>query len=391
MNALSFDPYDAAFRADPYPAYARLRESEPVHRTEAGTWVLSRYSDCAHALDDSAFGVEPPLEIREARRELTPPPLAVLGETMLFRDPPDHTRLRSIVSAVFTPRAVERLQPRVEQIVDELLTAVDGERMDLVEGFAHPLPVRVICELLDLPEADHEAIGAWSRDLAGVVDIPLDDRTVLDGARAAEALVAYFRDVVAERRRRPGADVLSVLATAGTLTEPELLAVCVQLLFGGHETTQNLIANGALALLRHPEQLKRLRAEPSLLRSAVEEFLRYDGPGQLAGRWTKRPVVIAGRGIGAGEQVLLLLGSANRDPDVFDDPDDLDVGRRPNRHLTFGGGMHFCLGAPLARLEARIAFEALLRRFPRLELATDEPSWRPTLALRGLASLPVAF
>lgn len=391
MNAALFDPYDVAFRADPYPTYARLRESEPVHRTEAGTWVLSRYADCAHALSDEAFGVEPPPEVREARRELTPPPLAVLGETMLFRDPPDHTRLRSIVSAVFTPRAVERLQPRVEEIVGELLSAVDGAHMDLVSAFAHPLPIRVICELLDLPGDDHEAIGDWSRDLAGVVDIPIDDGTVFAGARAAESLVAYFRDLVVERQRRPGKDVLSVLATAGTLTESELLAVCVQLLFGGHETTQNLIANGTFALLRNPDQMEMLRDDPSALRTAIEEFLRFDGPGQLAGRWTKRQVVIGGHELGAGEQILLLLGSANRDPEVFDRPDDLDVRRTPNRHLTFGAGMHFCLGAPLARLEGRVAFEALLRRFPQLELATDEPSWRPTLALRGLASLPVAF
>jgi len=391
VNAVAFDPYDLSFRHDPYPTYERLREADPVHLTEAGTWVLSRYEDCARALNDPDFGTEVPLDIREARRALTPPPLAILSETMLFRDPPDHTRLRSVVSAAFTPRAVEALRPGVEQIVDELLSAVEGDgRMDLVADFAHPLPIRVICELLDLPVEDRDAIGVWSRDLAGVVDIPLDDTTVVAGARAAEALVEYFRRLVPARRRRPGNDVLSALAT-GALEENELLAVCVQLLFGGHETTQNLIGNGMLALLGHRDQLELLRDEPRLMRTAIEEFLRFDAAGQLAGRWSKRPVVIGDRAIEPGHQVLLLLGSANRDPTAFDDPDVLDVARTPNRHLTFGGGMHFCLGAPLARLEARIAFEALLRRFPRMELATDDPSWRPTLALRGLDSLPVTF
>jgi hypothetical protein len=388
-----FDPYDLEFRRDPYPVYRCLRSEDPVHWTEAGAWVISRYRDCSFVLTDLRFGVEAPAEVREARRALSPPSLAVLGETMLFRDPPDHTRLRGLVSTAFTPRAVEAMRPLVEGIVEELVSAVDGRgEMDVITDFAHPLPVRVICEMLDVPPSDRDAVREWSRDLAGVVDIPIDDETVRRGALAAESLIGYFRELLAVRRRRAGSDLLSALVGAeASLTESELLAVCVQLLFGGHETTQNLIGNGMLALLTHRDQLDRLRDDRGLLRTAVEEFLRYDGPGQIAGRWARHDVAIDGHTIEAGGQVLVLLGSANRDPEEFHEPDALDVARTPNRHLTFGGGLHFCLGAPLARLEGRIAIGALVERFPELQLATEAPEWKPTFALRGLARLPVVF
>ncbi len=387
--------FDPAFRADPYPLYRELREHDPVHRLAIGGWALTRYSDCALALTDARFGSESPPAIRGASILPEDHPLIVLGNSMLFLDPPEHTRLRGIVSKAFTRRAVDALAPLVEQLVAELCDAAEVRgKVDLVEDFAYPLPISVMCELLAIPGEDRAGFGQWSRDLAGVVDIPADLGVIARGAKAGEFFIDYFHSLLPLRRADPGDDLLSALIAAedegGRLSHNELLATCVQLVFAGHETTQNLIGNGMLALLANRGQFERLRDDPQLMRPALEEFLRFDSPAQLSVRWTKADVELEGKTIRPGEPVLVFLGAGNRDPAQFEDPDVLDVGRSDNKHLTFGAGVHFCLGGPLARLEARIAIAELVRRFPHMELLDPNPPHRPTLALRGLASLPVS-
>jgi cytochrome P450 len=319
----------------------------------------------------------------------------VLSNSMLFLDPPEHTRLRGIVSKTFTRRAVEALAPRVEALVGDLCDAAAAAGdVDLVDDFAYPLPIAVMCELLAIPDSDVAGFREWSRDLAGVVDIPTDMRVIARGAKAGEWFIGYFHDLIPKRRANPGDDLLSELIAAEDegerLSHDELLATCVQLVFAGHETTQNLISNGMRALLEHREQFDRLRDDATLARPAIEELLRFDGPAQMSARWTKEDVELDGRVLKPGEPILVFLGSGNRDPAQFDDPDDVDITRPDNKHLGFGGGIHFCLGGPLARLEARIAIAELVRRFTDMQLR-EEPAYRPTLALRGLASLRVSL
>src|SRR2546428_6436627 len=318
---------------------------------------------------------------------------------MLVRDPPDHTRLRSLVNKAFTPRVVEALRPHIQDIVDGLLKNVAGQgSMDLVEDFAYPIPVIVICEMLGVPVEDRERFKEWGLAIARGLDtilLPPDSDVPQRSAAARHALGEYFRALIAERRASPRGDLLSALIAAeeagDKLSEDELLATCILLLVAGHETTVNLIGNGTLALLRHPHELRRLRESPGLIASAVEELLRYDGPVQRTARIPSEDVTIGGRTIGKGEMVLPFIGAADRDPAQFPDPDRLDLARTDNRHIAFGWGMHFCLGAPLARVEGQIAIDALVRRLPKLELVTDEPEYRESLTLRGLKTLQVRF
>jgi len=318
---------------------------------------------------------------------------------MLDRDPPDHTRLRGLVSKAFTPKALESLRPRIQQIVDGLLDQIErrGE-MDLIEEFAYPLPVIVICEMLGVPVKDHERFKHWGLDIARGLDaimLPPDSEVGKRSVSGRRALAEYFRALIAERRAAPRDDMLSALIAAeeagDKLSEEELLASCILLLVAGHETTVNLIGNGTLALLKHPEQLRRLRENPGLIGSAVEELLRYDGPVQRTARIPSEDLVIGGKTIPKGEMVMPFLGAANRDPAQFPDPDRLDITRTDNRHIAFGMGIHFCLGAPLARMEGQIAISTLLRRLPKLALASQLPEHRQSLTLRGLVSLPVGF
>lgn len=397
---------DPAFRADPYPTYRALRETDPVHKLAMGGWALTRYRDCAMALTDHRFGASVPIDIRGATSLPADHPLVVLGNSMLFLDPPEHTRLRGIVSKTFTRRAVEALTPRVEQLVAELCDAAAArDEIDLVDDFAYPLPIAVMCELLAIPDDDVAGFREWSRDLAGVVDIPTDISVIARGAKAGGWFIDYFHDLIPKRRANPGDDLLSELIAAedagDRLSHDELLATCVQLVFAGHETTQNLISNGMRALLQHRDQFDRLREDPMLARAAIEELLRFDGPAQMSARWTNQDVEIDAtpeRSGGAkrtvvmkpGEPILVFLGAGNRDPEQFPDPDAVDITRPDNKHLGFGGGIHFCLGGPLARLEARMAIAELVRRFPDMQVL-EEPSYRPTLALRGLASLRVSL
>jgi cytochrome P450 len=398
MADVQFNPMDPAFVADPYPTYHRLRAEDPVHHSPLGFWVLTRYPDVMAMLRDPRLIKEPIAAFVAARFGMAVPPPG-LGLSMLDRDPPDHTRLRGLVSKAFTPKALESLRPHIQKIVDDLLTDAAGKgQMDLIEEFAYPLPVRVICEMLGVPVKDHERFKAWGLDIARGLDaimLPPDSEVGQRSISGRRALAAYFRELIAERRAAPRDDMLSALITAeeagDKLNEEELLATCILLLVAGHETTVNLIGNGTLALLRHPEQLQKLRENPGLIVTAVEELLRFDGPVQRTARIPSEDLAIGGRTIPKGEMVMPFLGAADRDPAQFPDPDRLDITRADNRHIAFGMGIHFCLGAPLARMEGQIAINTLLARLPKLALATDKPQFRQSLTLRGLQVLPVSF
>ncbi len=393
----SFNPMDPEFLADPYPTYRRLRTEDPVHHSPLDFWVLTRYEDVVAVLRDPRFIKEPLVAFVAARFGAAVPP--GVGVSMLDRDPPDHTRLRSLVSKAFTPRVVEGLRPRIQEIVDSLITRAEAAgSMDLIEELAYPLPVNVICEMLGVPVEDHERFKGWSLDIARGLDsilLPPESEVPRRSGAARHAITDYFRGLVAEHRASPRGDLLSALIAAeeagDKLSEDELLATCILLLIAGHETTVNLIGNGTLALLRHPGELRRLRETPGLIASAVEELLRYDGPVQRTARIPSTDVTIGGRTIGKGEMVMPFIGAADRDPAQFADPDRLDLSRTDNRHIAFGWGIHFCLGAPLARVEGQIAIDTLVQRFPKLELLTNEPEYRQSLTLRGLKTLPVRF
>jgi pimeloyl-[acyl-carrier protein] synthase len=393
-----FNPLTPEFHADPYPFYRKLRESDPVHLSPLGLWVLTRYDDCVTSLRDPRFGrdgFEAILAAQYGEESAT----GRLPRSMLFRDPPDHTRLRSLVNRAFTPRVIEGMREQIQGVVDGLLDRVSGRgRMDVIGDLAYPLPVTVICDMLGVPVGDHEQIRDWSADIIRSLDaigIPSDPTIVERGRVGRQGIADYFRGLLPERRRRPRADLLSSLIAAeeagDRLTEGELLATCVLLFIAGHETTVNLIGNGLLALLRHPAELERLQARPELIGSAVEELLRFDSPVQRTARITNAEVEVGGKTIPSGAFVVTAIGAANRDPAHFPDPDRLDIGRADNRHIAFGFGIHFCLGAPLARVEGQLALSALIRRMPRLRLGAGELAWRESSTLRGLRALPVEF
>jgi pimeloyl-[acyl-carrier protein] synthase len=392
-----FNPLLPEFHADPYPFYRRLREEDPVHQSPLGIWVLTRYDDAVMVLRDPRFGREGMAELIEAR--LGGSVRSANTRDMLFRDPPDHTRLRALVSRAFTPRVVEAMRPHIQEIVDGLLDRVEGARgMDVIEDLAYPLPVTVICEMLGVPTADQDVFKQWSADIARSLDasiLPAGSEVITRGQEAGDALREYFRSLIAVRRKSPQPDLLSALIAAeeqgDKLSEPELLATCSLLLIAGHETTVNLIGNGVLALLRHPAELRALADDPALIQTGVEELLRFDGPVQRTGRMTMADVEIGGRQIPKGSIVAAVIGAANRDPAHFPDPDRLDITRRENRHIAFGFGIHFCLGAPLARIEGQVAIGTLLRRWRALKLVSDTPEWRESSVLRGLKTLPVTF
>jgi cytochrome P450 len=393
------------FRDDPYQFFRLLREHEPVHQTPFGVYLISRHADATAVVRDPHLSTnQENSELFRALVEANEPSdesMDMMNQVvMLFMDPPDHTRLRGLVSKAFTPKMVERLRGRVQQIVDERLDAVvargDG-RMDVVSELAYPLPVIIICELLGVPPEDHATFSAWSSELAASIDpdplITPDQQERINAA--GDAFLEYFSDLIERRRRSLSDDLLSALIEAeeggDRLSEEELLGTALFLLIAGHETTVNLIGNGTLALVQHRDQLERLRDDPSLDRHAVEELLRFDSPVQLTQRITLDEYQVGDVTIPKGQNLIPLLGAANRDPEEFDQPDRLDLGREnANRNVAFGGGHHFCLGASLARLEGAVAIGTLVRRFPDIELA-GEPVRRTTFTLRGLEHLPVAI
>lgn len=409
--ALFLQLFEPAARADPYPVCRRILEECPVFEGPFGAIVLSRYADCWAVLRDPRASTDQrhstTYQNAVASGELHPVAEAPFEQpSFLFLDPPDHTRLRRLVSKAFTPRVVEALRPTVQRWVDELIDrAAANHRIELIADLAFPLPVRVICQMLGVPAEDQPKFRAWSRDLERGLD-PVETLSADEQDRmvsALEALTAYFDGLIdrrrAELRRGSGKpatdDLLSALIAVeeqgDQLTTAELNATCRLLLLAGHVTTVNLIANGMLALLRHPDQLERLRTDRSLVESAVEEVLRYDPPVQFAGRVAREPLDVGGVTISRGERIVLLLAAAQRDPARFADPHRFDITRASNPHLTFGAGIHFCLGAPLARLEGQVALAALAARLIDPVLEVDPPPYKDHIVLRGPEALPIAF
>jgi cytochrome P450 len=393
------------FLKNPYPVYRMMNAMQPVLRVPGvfslGAWVVTDYGICLSALRSKVFGKEADKVVPPEKLKLVPQETGDLSirrrSNMLFRDPPDHTRLRGLVSKAFTPRTVEQLRPHVVEIAERLLDAVEGQgSMDLIRDFAFPLPIIVIAELLGVPSEDRDRFKAWSTDLTLGLSPAATAEDLSRVSAAIHALDAYLSAVIEERRREPRADLISELGRAeeagDTLSREEMVATCRLLLTAGHETTVNLIGNGMLALLRHGEERAALAGEPALLPNAIEELLRYDSPVQMTMRFAFEDAPLGTQAVKRGDLVVLLLGAANRDGAQFSDPDRLDL-RRENAqsHLSLGSGIHYCLGAPLARIEGQIALGALLRRMPRLSLATEELAWRPNPVLHGLVSMPVTF
>jgi cytochrome P450 len=395
-----FNPMSPEVIADPYPYYRRLREADPVHRSPLGFFVASRHADVAHVLRDKRFGKDfvGRMTRRFGDKIMEEPVYRSMSHWMLQQDPPDHTRLRGLVVKAFTARRVEDMRPRIQEIVDAALDRVERQgHMDLIADFAFRLPVTVICEMLGIPREEHELFFHGARTGGRLLDpVPLS-RAEIDEANAGSlAQAEYFHALFELRRRQPGEDLTSQLVQAeeeGAKLSNEELTANIILLFGaGHETTVNLIGNGLLALHRNPDQLQLLQRDPALIGNAIEEFLRYDSSVQLTGRTSLEDVEVGGTPIAKGESVLCLLGAANRDPAAYPDPDRLDI-RRPNiRPLSFGGGIHFCLGAQLARIEGEVAISTLLRRLPQLRLDDAvHADWRQTFVLRGLNQLPASW
>ncbi|HEV7683057.1 MAG TPA: cytochrome P450 [Pyrinomonadaceae bacterium] len=403
-----YDLKSAEFLRNPYPVYDELRANDPIYwSAENGYWIITRYADIVaqvqnDRLSSNRIGAHQ-ARMPEAAKEHFRPFFTAVGSWMLMIDPPDHTRLRALVSKAFTPGVVENMRALVQKLVDEMLAHVkERGRMDVMTDLANPLPAIVIAELLGVSGADQQQFKAWSDDIAmglGGIDTARTKEELFSLYDLAQksfiALADYFRVKVAELRTRPSDNLLSALIQAeeqgDRLTESELFANCVLLMIAGHETTTNLIGNGVLALLRNPEQKDQLAHNPQAIVSAVEELLRYDSPVQKMGRIALANLDIGGKQIKQGDLVCVSYAAGNRDPEQFASPAQLDIMRKPNRHLAFGHGLHYCVGAALARLEGQIAINTMLNRLPELRLETEDMEWNRNLTLRGLKSLPVAF
>jgi hypothetical protein len=393
--------FPAQLFQDPYPFYRLLRQAGPVAWLPPfQAWGVTGYEEVLAVLrDHGRFSSERGRarnrlaeQIEDMQRQVGP---LARTQTMLNADPPAHTRMRNLVNKAFTPRAVEEMRPRIEAITEQLLDeAPEPGRLDVMADLANALPVIVIAEMLGVDPADRKQFKAWSDGIAGSVGSASLDETRMARVRESSAsLGEYFRRVIEERRREPRNDLVSRLIAAeeqgDLLSADELLATCILLLVAGNETTTNLIGNGALALMRNPEQMRLLASDPSLIVTAVEEMLRFDSPVQATSRVALRNALIGGQEVKEGDLIITFLGAANRDPAQFPDPDTLDVTRKENRHLSFGQGIHYCVGAPLARAEAQTAINALLRRFPDAEPEVEKPAFKPSFILRGLESLPI--
>jgi len=404
-TARKYDLYSDRFRAETYATFARMREEDGVFCQpgidgETMLWFVTRHDDAvAVLLDDERFVRDPtlaltPEELVAFRNEM--PERAFIDSHMLNKDGADHRRLRRLVTKAFTPRMVDQLRPRIQEIADGLIDAVESRgEMDLVDEFAFPLPITVIAELLGIPVADRDRFRRWTN---AIITPALTPEELALFGEAADEFVTYLRELFERRRSTPGADLISAFLQVeeggDTLSEEELFSMVVLLIIAGHETTVSLIGNAVLALLQHPDQRQTLESDPARMSHAIEELLRYDGPVERTLlRWAAADVELGGQLIRRGEGVIVILGSADRDPSRFPDPDTLDFAREDVKHLAFGRGSHYCLGAPLARLEAEVALTTLLRRLPGLQLAmpVEELRWRPVPLFRSLASLQVAW
>jgi cytochrome P450 len=416
-------------RANPYPFYEKLREHDPVHwDEEMGFWVFTRYADIDALYTDERFSRAQGLmrnfqRLSESERQIVEPVYHSFSKTVFYADPPYHTHLRGLMNHAFTPRRVERLRPYIQDIVNELLDAAqrkDGT-IDVIHDLAYPLPVMVIAELLGLPAADRDRFKQWSDDLFAILGtVRQKPSHLLERAtQSLSEMTAYVKELSRKRRTEPEDDLLTALLSvtedealdcphphdfsavpttgplvrdrdaSSTLTEEELVSNINILLSTGHETTTHLLGNGLLALLQNPDQMERLQAQPALLAPAIEEMLRYDSPVQITYRSALEDAYLQGKQIRKGDLVNTILGAANRDPQRFSNPNRFEITRSQGRHIGFGIGIHFCIGAPLVRLEAEVVFETILRRFPRISLATETLEWQEHPIFRGLKSLPV--
>ena len=402
-TTIDWHPEDPATLANPYPLFSRMRDEDPCHWSpRLRSWVLTRYDDVRRACLDrerySSDRLRPffaAMPADEASRIADI--VRYLSLWMVFKDPPEHTRLRRLAGKVFTARSMQAMRPQIGQTTEWLLQRIgDRESFDFIADFAGPLPCLVIMAMLGVPREDFRAIKAWSDDLRLFIGTAQAEGDKYRRARdGADRMSAYFREIIAQRRNQPGPDAISRMVAArdegGMLSEDELVGCCMLFLFGGHETTTNLLGSAIVALLKHPDQLERLHAQPALIDSAVEEFLRYDGPSNSIARVVAQDHEIAGKTLRAGERVFAMINAANRDPRQFTDPHRLDLGRTPNRHLTFGFGIHFCLGAPLARMEAKVCLGQLAARFPGMHSGSQPPEWIDALIMRGPKRLPLVL
>jgi len=385
--------------ANPYPLYRKLRNEDPVHWDRfLHTWVVTRYADVLNVLHTfSADRTPTPEQLTAMGLSALKPIAKVMVKQMLFMDAPAHTRLRGLASAAFTPQRVRNLHQHIQEIADDLLNRVQGRgQIDVIADFAAPMPAIVTAEMLGVPVEDHANLKKWSADFAEMLGnfqhnpdrIPL----VLE---STNNLTTYFQRAIDQMRQHPREGLIHSFMTAeldgDRLTEEEIVANCIVTMVGGQETTTNLIGNGLLTLLRNPEQLERLRANPDLVPSAVEELLRYESPSQHTGRIAREDVELDGKLIRKGQAVMAIMAAANRDPERFPDPDRLILDRADNKHVAFGWSNHFCFGAPLARMEGQIAFATILRRLPNLQLLPGSLTWRNNSGLRGLTALPISF
>jgi cytochrome P450 len=405
VSEVFFNPFDPDFRADPYATYARIVDEAPVHQSPLGVWVFAGYADC-HALLRSPHTMTGNMMMNDDEREMLLRAQGMwedwqqsvipefMATVILMQDPPVHTRMRALMGKVFTPRAVEMLRPHIQQLVDDLLDAA-GDEFDVIADLAFPLPALVICEMLGIPTGDREELKEWSSAAARLLDPLMDAEVFKQADNGLRHFIEYFGELIAERRRQPRDDLLSELIQAEEdgerLTDAELFANATFLFGAGHETTQNLVGNGVNLLARHPDQLVQLRSDRATVKNAVEEILRYEPPVQVTGRTITEKMEMGGAALAAGDRCVLLLAAANRDPERFVDPQRFDVARHDVRPLSFGGGIHHCLGAALARVEGQVALGTLARRSTTIELESDVVEWKETFTLRGPRTLRVSL
>jgi cytochrome P450 len=406
MNAdtasLVYNPNDESTRRDPFALYEQLQDRDPVHWSPVlKSWILTRYEDVRQVCMGqgvSSDRLRPFYEsLKDERRDILSGVMRYLNHWLVFKAPPEHTRLRRLLNTVISPATVAEMGPAIASAFDHVMQPLDPRReIDFMKDVAELFPAFVILDMLGVPREDFRAIKAWSDDLRLFIGTAQAEGDKYRRARdGADRMSAYFREIIAQRRNQPGPDAISRMVAArdegGMLSEDELVGCCMLFLFGGHETTTNLLGSAIVALLKHPDQLERLHAQPALIDSAVEEFLRYDGPSNSIARVVAQNHEIAGKTLRAGERVFAMINAANRDPRQFTDPHRLDLGRTPNRHLTFGFGIHFCLGAPLARMEAKVCLGQLAARFPGMHSGSQPPEWIDALIMRGPKRLPLVL